>query len=162
MLYKPPGAVITNTQYNFRAEKRISSIPLVERLLYDAIKTAPDGLYNILEARLISQNAHSSRDIYFQFMKYLRSVISPIIIQINASWTQGGRSHWLDKLALFSVENMAKLINLKTPDQRNNEVFVVLFSLLFARLKNVLIHLKERKCCAFSSDEQNNRLCQNP
>ena len=33
----------------------------------------------------IAQNAHCSRDIYLQCTKYLRSVISPIIIQINAS-----------------------------------------------------------------------------
>ena len=32
----------------------------------------------------IAQNAYCSRDIYLQVMKYLRSVILPIIIQINA------------------------------------------------------------------------------
>ena len=33
----------------------------------------------------IAQNACYYRDIYLQFTKYLRSVILPIIIQINAS-----------------------------------------------------------------------------
>ena len=36
------------------------------------------------EKHLIAQNAYCSRDIYLQFMKYLRSVILPSIIQINA------------------------------------------------------------------------------
>ena len=36
------------------------------------------------ENHLIAQNAYCSRDIYLQFMKYLRSVILPSIIQINA------------------------------------------------------------------------------
>ena len=33
--------------------------------------------------RLVAQNAYCSRDIYLQFMKYLRSVILLIIIQIK-------------------------------------------------------------------------------
>ena len=32
----------------------------------------------------IAQNAYCSRDIYLQFTKYLRSVVLPIIIQMNA------------------------------------------------------------------------------
>ena len=84
-------------------KKEFPAVWLVERLLYDTIKTAPGGLYNILEARLISQNAHSSRDIYFQFMKYLRSVISPIIID---------RSHWpliLFKKTLKTIDGFYRL-----------------------------------------------------
>ena len=38
----------------------------------------------LLEKETIAQNAYCSRDIYLHVMKYLRYVILPIIIQINA------------------------------------------------------------------------------
>jgi len=46
---------------------------------------------------------------------------------------------------LFSVGNKAMLINLKRAELRNNEVFVVLFSLLFAPLKVNLPLLPEKQ-----------------
>ena len=53
---------------------------------------------------------------------------------------------------LFSVGNKAVLITLQRPDHRNNEVFVVLFSLLFAPLKVNLPLLPEKRSENFVID----------
>ena len=60
------------------------------------------------------------------FMKDFKSVILPIIIEINTK----GRVliHW--DMYTFSVGNLTMLINLKGAEDRNNELF--LFSQLFS------------------------------
>ena len=61
--------------------------------------------------------------IYLQHTKYLRSVILPSIIQINA---RRRVSSGQDKRALFPVGNMTSLINLKKAEHRNNKIFVLI------------------------------------
>ena len=78
----------------------------------------------IITVIIIAQNAYCSGDIYLQLMKYLRSVILPIIIQINAR----RRVSLVEINArFFPVGNMTLLINLKKAEHRNNELFVICF-----------------------------------
>ena len=58
-------------------------------------------------SQFIAQNAYCSRDIYLQFMKYLRSVILPIIIKINARRRVSlvminARSYWTIYLSTYN------------------------------------------------------------
>ena len=72
----------------------------------------------------IAHNAYCSRDIYLQFTKYLRPVILPSIIQMNAP-----RRVSLVKInaGFFPVGNMTDLINLKMAEHRNKKLFVYCF-----------------------------------
>ena len=79
----------------------------------------------------ITSRRMRSRDIQLQFMKYLRSVILPIIIQINARTRVS-----LVKInaRFFPVGNMTLLINLKKAEHRNNELFAICFRYCLAYL----------------------------
>ena len=77
-------------------------------------------------------------------MKYLRSVILPIIIQINAR-----RRVSLVKVnaRFFPVGNMTLLINLKKAEHRNNELFAYCFCycLAYSHLSKVNLPLISEK-----------------
>ena len=66
-------------------------------------RSRTESLYQSIDSEFavinhIAQNAYCSRDIYLQFTKYLRSVILPSIIQMNA----GMRASLVKINALFS------------------------------------------------------------
>ena len=66
------------------------------------MKTVISGVY-ISRYETIAQNAYCSQYIYLQFTKYLRPVILPSIIQMNAR----RRVSWVKINALFSrIGNM--------------------------------------------------------